>query len=134
MAPRPSKRALTDFTLDMARLLTLLIAAAAVASLVTASPVARDNRSNAHWAGKARYLYLATNVKPNAIRAIPVNEDGSISEQGSTTLTGGDGGNEIDSATNTPHAPDALGSQGSVQLADNVSRSFKSSDNIWASS
>lgn len=110
----------------MARLSILLVVTAAGALLVNANPMIKrslDKSNIGHMLEKAKYLYLSTNLKPNAIRAIPVNEDGSISEQGSTTLTGGDGSNEMDSTTHMPHAPDALGSQGSVQLSDNVRKS-----------
>jgi hypothetical protein len=108
----------------MAKLSTVFVALAASALLASANPIAKGN-TWPQWNApeQAKCLYLATNLKPNAIRAIPVNEDGSLSAQGSTTMTGGDGGNELDAPKLTPHAPDALGSQGSVQLADNVGAS-----------
>lgn len=106
----------------MSKLSAILVALAASALLTSANPIAKGN-TWLQWKlpEKAKCLYLATNLKPNSIRALPVNGDGSLSVQGSTTMTGGDGSNEVDPPKLTPHAPDALGSQGSVQLVDDVS-------------
>ena len=68
---------------------------------------------------KAKALYFMTNLASNSIVALPVAEDGSVSA-GTTTSTGGAGGNLVNAMTSAKNGPDALGSQGSVQVAGNV--------------
>ena len=69
-------------------------------------------------AGKA--VYLITNDADNAVVALPVAADGTLSK-GSVTPTGGKGANSIDAMTNQPAGPDALASQGSLTVAGQVS-------------
>ena len=73
------------------------------------------------WGGPqpAKAVYVMTNdVDSNAIIAMSVGSDGSLSG-GSTTATGGKGGNLI-GATGMPDFPDALSVQDSVNKAGNV--------------
>ena len=74
------------------------------------------------WGGPkpAKAVYVMTNdVDSNAIIAMSVGNDGSLSG-GSTTATGGKGGNLI-GADGMPDFPDALSVQDSVNSAGNVS-------------
>ena len=68
---------------------------------------------------KAKAVYFMTNLASNSIVALPVAEDGSVSA-GTRTSTGAAGGNLVDAKKGTPNGPDALGSQGSVQVAGDV--------------
>ncbi|MCJ1355656.1 MAG: hypothetical protein MMC33_005648 [Icmadophila ericetorum] len=63
--------------------------------------------------GKA--IYFMTNARPNQIVALPINNDGTLSE-GTLTPTGGDGSVEVDATTGKPTVPDALASQGAVRV------------------
>jgi hypothetical protein len=67
---------------------------------------------------KAKAVYFMTNLASNSIVALPV-EDGSVSA-GTTISTGGAGGSSVSAMTGAPNGPDALGSQGSVQVVGNV--------------
>jgi hypothetical protein len=75
--------------------------------------------SNGWGMQKAKALYFMTNLASNSIVALPVAEDGSVSA-GTMTSTGGAGGNLVNAMTGAKNGPDALGSQGSVQVAGNV--------------
>lgn len=66
-------------------------------------------------------VYFLSNSKENSVISLAVASDGTLSE-GSTTPTGGKGGNGIDGMTNEPSGPDALFSQGAVSVAGNVCR------------
>ncbi|RYP17823.1 hypothetical protein DL765_004307 [Monosporascus sp. GIB2] len=68
--------------------------------------------------GKA--VYLLTNDAENAIVALPINADGTLSK-GSSTKSGGKGATSIDGATGELAATDALISQGSLTIAGQVS-------------
>ena len=70
---------------------------------------------------KAKAVYFMTNLASNSIVALPVAEDGSVSA-GTMTSTGAAGGNLVDPKKGTPNGPDALASQGSVQVVGNVSK------------
>jgi hypothetical protein len=70
---------------------------------------------------KAKAVYFMTNLASNSIAALPVADDGSVSA-GTMTSTGAAGGNLVDPKKGTPNGPDALASQGSVQVAGNVSK------------
>jgi hypothetical protein len=70
---------------------------------------------------KAKAVYFMTNLASNSIVALPVAEDGSVSA-GTMTSTGAAGGNLVDPMKGTPNGPDALASQGSVQVAGSVSK------------
>jgi hypothetical protein len=69
-------------------------------------------------AGKA--LYFLTNNKQNAVVALPIGMDGTLSE-GTVTATGGMGSNSIDGATNETTGPDALVGQAALTIAGQVS-------------
>lgn len=62
---------------------------------------------------------MITNDASNAVVALPIAADGTLST-GSLTPTKGNGSNSIDSSTNKPAAPDALVSQSSLAIAGNV--------------
>ncbi|RYP17070.1 hypothetical protein DL767_010087 [Monosporascus sp. MG133] len=64
--------------------------------------------------GKA--VYLLTNDAENAIVALPINADGTLSK-GTSTKSGGKGATSIDGATGELAATDALISQGSLTIA-----------------
>ncbi|KAL7627309.1 hypothetical protein AAE478_001500 [Parahypoxylon ruwenzoriense] len=66
--------------------------------------------------GKA--VYLITNDAENAVVALPINDDGTLS-QGTVTPSGGKGTNAIDGSTMKPAQPDALLSQGALTIAGN---------------
>ena len=68
--------------------------------------------------GKA--LYLQSNEQQNAVISIAIGNDGKL-HGGITTLTGGVGGDGINGMTHAPASPDALSSQGSVFVIEDVS-------------
>lgn len=68
----------------------------------------------------AKAVYFMTNEAQNAVVALPVGMNGSLA-MGTTTSTGGAGGSQVSMTDGTSNGPDALGSQASVQVADNVS-------------
>lgn len=71
----------------------------------------------------AKAVYLITNDVQNAIVALTVNADGTLSK-GSTTLTGGQGASGIDGAKNATAGPDALFSQSAIKVDGNVPTPF----------
>jgi hypothetical protein len=93
----------------MVQFKTLLGSAAALALSATASPLPSQDGAKA--------VYFQTNKSPNQIAAVAVHSSGKL---GNYTFhsTGGKGGAEI-SATG-PDAPDALGSQHSVVVYEDV--------------
>jgi hypothetical protein len=120
------------------RSIIALVLAIAFSFLVNANPInvhygrdpeykpAPDGRPDHGWGmQKAKAVYFMTNLASNAIVALPVSEDGSVSA-GTTTSTGGAGGNLVDAKKGIPNGPDALGSQGSVQVAGDVCIAKKS--------
>ncbi|KAH7070058.1 hypothetical protein FB567DRAFT_539749 [Paraphoma chrysanthemicola] len=66
--------------------------------------------------GKA--VYFLTNDKENAVVALPIGADGTLSN-GTVTNTGGAGSIAIDGATMQPGVPDALVGQSSLTVAGN---------------
>ena len=74
----------------------------------------------------ARVLYFMTNLASNSIVALPIGEDGFPDVSARTmTATGGAGGNLFSAAIGgTPNGPDSFSSQGSVQIAGDVSAVF----------
>ncbi|GAD96285.1 hypothetical protein SNOG_13222 [Paecilomyces variotii No. 5] len=64
--------------------------------------------------GKA--VYFITNDAKNAVAAVSIGDDGTLSG-GTVTATSGKGGNSIDGMTNQPAAPDALVGQSAVSVA-----------------
>lgn len=81
---------------------------------------ASSNSTAAPSAAKA--IYFITNAANNAVVALKVAADGTLSD-GSITPTGGAGMSGVDS-TGAPAAPDYLFSQGAVKVADNVRLCF----------
>jgi hypothetical protein len=71
-----------------------------------------------------------TNTAANAIVALRVGSDGLIAGVGSVTSTAGIGGSLVNPTTFAPNGPDALGSQGSVTVQDNVSLLLKDHSSI----
>lgn len=67
--------------------------------------------------GKA--IYFLTNDAQNAVVALPIAADGTLSN-GTVTATNGAGSNAIDGTTNQTSAPDALVGQSSLTIAGNV--------------
>ncbi|OBT57099.1 hypothetical protein VE04_02169 [Pseudogymnoascus sp. 24MN13] len=61
-------------------------------------------------------IYFLTNNAQNAVVALPVGCDGTLS-RGSVTGTGGKGSNSIDMGTNLPAGPDALSSQSALKVS-----------------
>lgn len=115
-----------------------LLLATTCSGLVKANPInlhyARDpgykpasggGHTNGYEMEKAKAVYFMTNLDSNTVVALPVADDGSVSA-GTMTLTGGAGGNLVDAMKGTPNGPDALGSQGSVQVEKNVSHKLDS--------
>jgi len=70
-------------------------------------------------AGKG--IYFLTNDAQNAVVALPIAADGSLSN-GTVTSTGGAGSNSIDGSTNLAAAPDPLLSQSALTIAGQVSQ------------
>lgn len=68
--------------------------------------------------GKA--VYFMTNEEQNAVAAVPISADGTLSG-GTLECTGGKGSNSIDGTTNEPAQPDPLVGQSSLSLVGNVS-------------
>ncbi|KAJ9608225.1 hypothetical protein H2200_007213 [Cladophialophora chaetospira] len=71
-----------------------------------------------HHFTPAKAIYLITNDASNAVAAVPIGADGTLSK-GTLTATGGAGGNSIDGATKEPAAPDALVGQSALTIAGN---------------
>ena len=87
---------------------------AALAATVSCRP------SHPRWgAHPAKAVYFMTNEAQNAVVALSVAKDGSLSTW-TMTATGAAGGSLVSATDGTPNGPDALGSQGSVQVTDNV--------------
>jgi hypothetical protein len=75
--------------------------------------------NNAAANGKA--IYMITNDKENAVVALPIGQDGTLSK-GTVTKTGGCGSVAVN-AMGQPATPDALVGQSALTMAGNVSRS-----------
>ncbi|KAL2414167.1 hypothetical protein ABEF95_004076 [Exophiala dermatitidis] len=92
--------------------------AALAASLTLAAPSPHRGQAGS---GRSRFptaVYLLTNEANNAVVALPVAADGTLS-LGNVTGTGGAGANSIDGTTNQPAAPDALIGQSALTIAGN---------------
>ena len=68
---------------------------------------------------QARAVYMMTNTPQNKIVAMPVQQNGTLA-QGTMTPTGGQGGLEIVAMTGAPALADALCTQDSVKVSDQV--------------
>ncbi|KAI9806978.1 MAG: hypothetical protein M1833_002636 [Piccolia ochrophora] len=67
-------------------------------------------------AGAKAVYYITNSAQGNAVVALKINYDGTLSD-GSTTMTGGNGAQIIDGKTGQPAATDALASQGALAVA-----------------
>jgi hypothetical protein len=124
------------------RFIVALVLAIAFSVFVNANPInvhhvrdpgykpAPGGRPDYRGMQKAKAVYFMTNLASNSIVALPVADDGSVSA-GTTTSTGGAGGNLVDAMKGTPNGPDALGSQGSVQVVGNVCHTNRTPKN-WS--
>lgn len=97
-------------------LLMRLIPSLALLALTSAFPTQSSSRPSS----PARAVYFITNAQSNAVVALRVNDNGTLSD-GSITSTGGTGGRGINGATNQSAGPDGTFSQGAVAVAGNVS-------------
>lgn len=77
-----------------------------------------QQQQNAVAVGKA--VYFLTNGATNAVVALPIGKDGTLSN-GTVTKTGGAGSIAINGRTGQPGLPDALVGQSSVTVVGNVS-------------
>jgi hypothetical protein len=101
--------------------------------LVNTNPIpARQHVGRYGWPKHQRpeAVYFMNNLAENAVIAISVADDGTMASIGSTTLTGGAGGNQVNAMTGQKAGPDALASQASVSIAGNVRSSFHSTTPI----
>jgi len=117
----------------MARFQVLFLLAGLLFQISWANPYIRSKREASNPGGKnkhgwkptaspsARAVYFMTNKAENAIVALHVAPNGTIASVGSVANTDGMGGNLVSPTDLTPNGPDALGSQGSVQVSGNVS-------------
>lgn len=88
---------------------------------------AARQRPDVMTVGKA--VYFLTNDEENAVVALPISADGTLSN-GSVTKTGGAGSIAINGATMQPGVPDALVGQSSLTVAENVSCSSLTNSRI----
>lgn len=95
-----------------------------ITALTRAAPCNHTTAEAAAAAAKgAKAIYLITNDIQNAVVALNVNADGTLSK-GSMTLTGGQGASGIDGAKNATAGPDALFSQSAIKVDGNVITPF----------
>jgi hypothetical protein len=92
------------------------------AILATLGHTAPSVPKNTYWrqqrtTGKA--IYLITNEAENAVVAVPIKGDGSLSA-GRVTKTGGAGAAMVDAASGELQLPDGLASQSSLTVVGNV--------------
>lgn len=100
-------------------LFALLTSSALISDVSAAPSKARAWTSWTKNAGPSA-VYLTTNLQQNAVIALPVAEDGTLSA-GTVTSTGGAGSTAINGASGQLQAPDALLSQSALTIAGNVS-------------
>ncbi|KFY40028.1 hypothetical protein V494_03694 [Pseudogymnoascus sp. VKM F-4513 (FW-928)] len=93
----------------------LLSAALLGLAIVEAAPHAEPRTATEQGNGPKAIYFLTNNAK-NAVVALPVECDGTLS-LGSVTETGGKGANSIDMNTNLPAGPDALSSQSALTVS-----------------
>ena len=89
-------------------------------STIFVAALASGARAWSIWRPSGNVLYITTNNAANAIAAIPIGRDGTLSA-GQLTYTGGSGANFVEMATGAIARPDALDSQSSLTMAGNVS-------------
>ena len=90
---------------------------ALVALTSTASALPKSHMPRGAQVGKA--VYFMTNEEQNSIVALPIANDGTLSE-GTVTCTGGKGDVAISGMTMEPAATDPLIGQSAVNIAGNV--------------
>ncbi|KAH6989735.1 hypothetical protein BKA56DRAFT_543566 [Ilyonectria sp. MPI-CAGE-AT-0026] len=95
------------------RLLSLLTAFLWLANEAGSMPTCKPGNEGAAAVGKA--IYFLTNDNANAVVAVPIGNDGTLSK-GAATMTGGAGSVGVD-AQGQPATPDALISQSSLTVA-----------------
>jgi hypothetical protein len=105
---------------SVARVPLLLTGLLYIIPVVLASPrVCPANSSGGQAVAAGKAIYFLTNDQENAVVAVPIAADGTLSA-GSLTATGGAGSNSIDGSTGQPAVPDPLVSQSSLTIAGNV--------------
>jgi hypothetical protein len=82
-------------------------------------PVSSSSRYTTRALAPARAAYLITNDDENAVAALHIESDGTLTK-GAVTLTGGRGSNVRVPGGTAPQAPDALVAQSSLTIAENV--------------
>ena len=87
-------------------------------AVATASPVqSRNIGAPKH----AKAIYFLTNDAVNAVVALPITSDGTLSK-GTITATGGNGSNAVGGKAMEPLTPDALVGQSALTISGNVSK------------
>jgi hypothetical protein len=97
----------------------LLVTIGSLSALTEAVPVTKGKRLNCN-AGNGKAIYFLTNNQQNAVVALPIGADGTLSN-GTVTGTNGAGSNSIDGATNSSAGPDALVGQAALTVTGQVS-------------
>lgn len=104
----------------MPGLLQKILLSAAVLGLVAVEGAPyTEPRTATEQNNGPKAIYFLTNDARNAVVALPVGCNGTLSH-GSVTETGGKGSNAIDMDTNLPAAPDALVSQSALTISGQV--------------
>ncbi|KFY96698.1 hypothetical protein V498_02542 [Pseudogymnoascus sp. VKM F-4517 (FW-2822)] len=94
----------------------ILISAAVLGLVAVEGAPSVEPRTATEQGNGPKAIYFLTNEAQNAVVALPVGCDGTLSG-GSVTGTGGKGSNAIDTNTSLPAAPDALGSQSALTVS-----------------
>ncbi|KAK4938796.1 hypothetical protein LTR10_020803 [Elasticomyces elasticus] len=103
----------------LAHIIFTILASSAIIPDVSAAPSPYHGRGTTKSRSSStspKAVYLITNDQQNAVAAVPIAADGTLSA-GTITLTGGAGSNVIDGATKQPAAPDALDGQSALTIA-----------------
>jgi hypothetical protein len=97
-----------------------ILSLAALSYLATAAPHACQQQQQQKEVTVGKAVYFMTNDAENAIVALPIGKDGTLSK-GMVTKTGGAGSVSIDGASMQPALTDALIGQSSLTVVGNVS-------------
>ncbi|KAK9242886.1 hypothetical protein V1506DRAFT_34711 [Lipomyces tetrasporus] len=95
---------------------SILLSAALWSLLATGQPYRHGGSLSAEKAPTGKAVYLLTNDAVNAVVAVPIAADGTLS-YGTVTGTRGAGSSSISGSTMMPSAPDALLSQNALTIA-----------------
>ncbi|KAJ8097184.1 hypothetical protein POJ06DRAFT_286612 [Lipomyces tetrasporus] len=95
---------------------SILLSAALWFLLATGQPYRHGGSRSAEKAPTGKAVYLLTNDAVNAVVAVPIAADGTLS-YGTVTGTRGAGSSSISGGTMMPSAPDALLSQNALTIA-----------------